>query len=958
MGTSIHGWRILALGAVPTMIVGVGLTACSDHESDAMNVRVVRSAITYSDPAIGATLKPVRALGTPGKVYTTSLDETFEATGTFTHTLHVYQPDDNGEPIAFELEVTDSSDVIDWTHSLRSVVLTTHPGEADESSLGLADAWGKRIYTMPTSQAGWYRLSFEYHAPNAWRTLSFSARDAASHPLQTYWSDPPATRADVRARIVVEQESYAFLKGGAYRNATEGEYAYVDDVRLDGSLLYQRAFDQGPFSYPLGRLSASAHTVEFSFRSSGTNPAYLWFGVNDESFDPASFRNQWDTVQFLYRGPMHTGDYDAWNEGVAFAQGDSLRWWVRPPPVRRGTTVEVALDHWTLRGPWWNGQVRIYRYGDSEQLGWVVSRARDYTGGVGTPTGVAAHNREHWMVEVPSDAPVGRYVLRAFGPWGGQLGSDVMFYVLHNPYGLVQSGGLTHAELEAYAYDEDEDGMPLEGDYGPDRDNVRDHFTTAIEFWSGTGEYQLKTRLTGAFRRTGAAHGYSLLDYAVAAADGTSSEFETMRRLYRLVAQRFFYNNPTNTGDTSALFGVASSSTDTFLPDEAALMGRPGYSASGALGVECFEYAQSLTAVARAMGVPARAISGGDVIGFGNHQFTEAFIPDLPHHGGYQTPVGGQPSDQDPWYVFDPTSPFTTGSASGISWTISSESIASRAMYGRASRETRPVVDGPAPFAMITGDVDWTPAYDQWSVNGQLSIMPPSEILETSDAYSSGPEYWLTDAGAQGYIGLADKDIYRVSQAATGASSVRVRTWGESGSELLQPALCVAPATGPSPAFEEICDNPSDTVALPPGESYVVVFNALPAEQGPDGRFPMRGDAIQYRLDLEYEGGGCDDASAEDMGTPGTAVTVANNDCLKITQYPDWWGIHRMQLQSGSSGTYPIPFSWSNCGSTGGGELSADWQSIVIDDISDACTMLIDLDGAGDGDVTLYYYGM
>src|SRR5690606_2407920 len=131
-------------------------------------------------------------------------------------------------------------------------------------------------------------------------------------------------------------------------------------------------------------------------------------------------------------------------------------------------------------------------------------------------------------------------MLQAFAPGGAQIGENVVFYVIHNPYTLLASGAISKAELETYGYDEDEDGMLLQGDYGVDRDNLRDHFTATYELTS-PGNYWPTTRLTAAFRRTRDETFPSMLDMAVASMDGTTNEFESMLRLYRIVSQRIKY---------------------------------------------------------------------------------------------------------------------------------------------------------------------------------------------------------------------------------------------------------------------------------------------------------------------------------------------------------------------------------------------------------------------------------
>jgi hypothetical protein len=105
----------------------------------------------------------------------------------------------------------------------------------------------------------------------------------------------------------------------------------------------------------------------------------------------------------------------------------------------------------------------------------------------------------------------------------------------------------------------------------------------------------------------------------------------------------------------------------------------------------------------------------------------------------------------------------------------------------------------------------------------------------------------------------------------------------------------------------------------------------------------------------------CSEANAIDLGSPGTNVTVPTDGCVKVRNYPSWWGTGRtMQLQSAAGGSYPVPFTWSNgCSSSGGnGTYTGDWQSKYFGPTSSACATLIDLQGSGSGTITLRYYGL
>ncbi|AUX38949.1 uncharacterized protein SOCE26_003300 [Sorangium cellulosum] len=849
---------LLLLGALGAVV------GCADDEL-ALEAPVEASAQelasipTIPDEALQKTLAPIRALEVPGRVYMKSVEETFTSSGTFSQVVHVYQPDATGERIRFELAAKTSTGQVDTSHRFESVKVTSRPGEADQIEQTLWNSSGQQVYELTSSRQGWYRFEFRYVAPNAGRTQSFKATDVAGNSLKIVWVDPPSAAVQVRAKIAVDSSaSQVFLKGGAYRNTDPTQSAYADNVRLNGNLLYRRGFDQGRYNFPLGQLNAAEHTLEFSLAASGYDPAKFWFGVSEKSFAPAGTKTSWDRVQFLYYGAMRTGDYDAWSEGVAFAQGPAVTNGVRPPPVRRGTTFSVAVEDSSLNGATQNATLRIISDATGAEVSWAKSLPPeyDYRGGIFTSGAFSSRNREHWRITVPSDAPVGRYLVRAFAPSGARIGQDVVFYAIHNPYPLVASGAISKAELETYGYDEDEDGVDLSGAYGSDHDNIRDHFTVLYE-WSPP--YDVQRKLTAAFRRTTDESKFSFLDHAVAAAQGTTSEFETMRRLYRLVTQRYRYSQPTNQGDVSSIF-----LSDGLDPAESLQYGKPNTQLSsedGINGAQCYDYAPVLAAIARSAGVLSRVVSSnGNLGGWGNHFFTEAYIPSVPLHGGKTENSSSSPnSDTDPWYAFDATNPDASGNTPyQFLWERYSEAIGPRAQYGKAAF----VLSGYKPRGTTTNTVTWDPL-------GPTTDIGEDDVLSLEAQYESGPDFWITQSGVTGFLGRGEKDVYRISKATTGARAVSVSTLPGGGSTL-QPVLCVGPYVDPNgpPVVNEPdmeprwnvsvparCASRATSHPLPEGESYVVVFHdhGQPDDAYPNSEDRLKlGDSVQYVLDLQF----------------------------------------------------------------------------------------------------------
>jgi len=778
---------------------------------------------------------PIRRVETTngGRVYMTSIEETFPGSGSFVQEVFFFQPSTAGQGFRIDLSAKTSTGSVDTSHSFQDLTLTSHPAEANESQQTLPNAAGQRVYSLPTSSAGWYGLRFTYGMPNAGRTLTIQVYDNAGKALRMAWSDPPGENVRVRAKLWADTATRAYLKGGAYRSADATLSAYADSVKMDGSLLYQRGFDQGQYNFPLGELAAGQHVVEFTLTTTSPHPTKFWFGVNETSFDPNGVKTSWAPVQILYYGATHTGDYDAWSQGVAFAQGATLTAGVRPPPVRQGSTFPVALEHSGLNGQ--TATLRIYPLGSSTATGWPGTLSAKYTGGIFTTSGPSTRYREQRLVSVPSNAPVGAYVLRATLPNGAQIGQDVLFYVLFDPYRSL-GNGYSKMDLETYGYDEDEDGTDLYGNYGPDRDNTRDHFTA---YYDGPAEYGYTqhTKLTAAFLRTRDQSWFSMLDLAMAAAQGTTTEFEAMRRLYRIVSQRFRYNRPGMLADSSATF----IGDNWISPSWASQYSRAGTETDNTVNGQCFDYGTVLAALARSTGILSRPVSsnGGRLAGWGNHVFTEAYIPtsSLPQHGGkVSSDPASANSDGDPWYAFDATDPSGTN-YDFREWSIFSEAIAPRSQFGRASLAL--FGSGASSFDAVTSRTSWNPM--------NTELLDEYAVLSVAPAYGSGPEFWLTQSGVSGWIGRGEKDVYRVSKSATGARAVKVRVLS-SGADYLMPKLCIASVAN-SPALPTRCADAATTYNLPAGESFVVVFNDAPELAGHRN---LRGDSLHYALDLVY----------------------------------------------------------------------------------------------------------
>jgi hypothetical protein len=107
--------------------------------------------------------------------------------------------------------------------------------------------------------------------------------------------------------------------------------------------------------------------------------------------------------------------------------------------------------------------------------------------------------------------------------------------------------------------------------------------------------------------------------------------------------------------------------------------------------------------------------------------------------------------------------------------------------------------------------------------------------------------------------------------------------------------------------------------------------------------------------------GACDETIAIDLGELGQDTTVSTNACVKVAaEYTNGWDTPPRNNKNNSGGGYPIPFAWENAcsGNSGSGELTRDWQSTFLYNISADCATLINLQGNGADEITLRYYSL
>jgi len=95
------------------------------------------------------------------------------------------------------------------------------------------------------------------------------------------------------------------------------------------------------------------------------------------------------------------------------------------------------------------------------------------------------------------------------------------------------------------------------------------------------------------------------------------------------------------------------------------------------------------------------------------------------------------------------------------------------------------------------------------------------------------------------------------------------------------------------------------------------------------------------------------------MGLTNEFVTIAVNGCLKIENYPEWWGTRPLRLHATTGSGFPVTARIVNAcaGLDERLTFSAEWQAQVVASTSAACVTLIDLEGTSDAMIRWTYYG-
>ncbi|MDO9537986.1 MAG: hypothetical protein Q7J68_06675, partial [Thermoplasmata archaeon] len=393
--------------------------------------------------ATGGTVCSAINDGIAENVYITDFKERLIGTGTWGYELHFYQPDDTDEMITVYVGSVDANDVAETQNSFSEIVLTQHPGATDDSEKKFypSDADGEFSYPL-TSVWGWYMLQLTYTVTVSDMYFKYNIKDASNNDLQLSWINSPGITIETEMTFHAETDTYAYFKGGAYSSTSPGDYSFVHEVKVDGNLLYEKAFDQGKYNFPIGYITQGDHTLQAKWECDGNYPAKYWEHICEHSFDPDDVKKSWDTVQITYMGNMHTKDYECWSDGVA----------VEPAVVRRGSTFMVVGEDSSYNTG--NGNVKVFSSGSSTEVSWASykTKVEDYAGGYYVGGTFTTKYREHWEITVPSNVAVGKYDLKMYDASNTQIGGTTSFYVIFDPYQLVGTS-FRKDILETLVYD-------------------------------------------------------------------------------------------------------------------------------------------------------------------------------------------------------------------------------------------------------------------------------------------------------------------------------------------------------------------------------------------------------------------------------------------------------------------------------------------------------------------------
>jgi beta propeller repeat protein len=431
--------------------------------------------------------------------------------------------------------------------------------------------------------------------------------------------------------------------------------------------------------------------------------------------------NYWNDVQITYDLTYKTNEYYCWASGIA----------ANPAVLRMGTGFRVVGTNSVLETNQATITIKNSAASDvTSSFTISMEPGMDYK----VYDGKTDSWRENWIIEIPTSIAVGKYtIFMSASTWTSS--SD--FYIIFDPYTV----GMTDAQIETYAYDEDSNGIWFGGDDDAERDEYSAYYSN--------GDNQRVYTLWSFKKNIGPS---SVLDLSIAAIDGTGDQFEAMQKLYRLVNQRIDWWFPTYNYDVENILndnngkniGLTYSDAETYSDENTDLTANyPGKIVEG----QCMDFGNVLTAMSRSVGIPARATTATKIFGWGYHVWTEVYLPDdfLPKQDGKTTSDGTTDSDSDNWYLFDSCDNYGSDSPSK---THAEEAIDPRVDYYRSST----ALSGIEAY-FYTYDINWNPKHTG----------PGGNPKNITSEYKTDVEFWITGNSASGVLGWGDKDFYRIS---------------------------------------------------------------------------------------------------------------------------------------------------------------------------------------------------
>jgi hypothetical protein len=472
--------------------------------------------------------------------------------------------------------------------------------------------------------------------------------------LYAYYDDN--TRARIQYVTPVKAGTYRspmhfslLVSGGSQPAYFRGETAvssasssYIDNIVLKdyyGNLVRnigKKAFNGYWFQYPLGKLNVypggvsgltSCQRLEFDWvHDAATDKHHNIFTIDEVG-------NKWDDVQITYNRAYQTQDYYCWYGGVSR----------NIAVVRRGNAIQVEATNGSLQFA--DAQVTIKnRAGMDVTSTFTIHKESGYAD-YAAYDGANPTWRENWIVEAPTTAPVGMYTITMkAGAWT----ASTSFYLVFNRTEM----SIGDAEYAGYGYDEDTDGLALDGDNDAGIDLINSYLF-------GDSPY---VTLENPFSKI-------VTDLTVAAIDGKTGLF-TARDAIRLFTSKLIDGINSGTDNKRVFFSVEVCLRYSGVTVAEAFAGT--IDDSHRLWGDCAANASISTMLARAAGIPGKIVSGWGAAcqpnydpdpvtgkttpsanGWGKHAWSEAWV---------ENPA---PPVTDHWYVYDSLS--YMGSTYGIS---------------------------------------------------------------------------------------------------------------------------------------------------------------------------------------------------------------------------------------------------------------------------------------------------